>query len=30
MEVNERNHFGAGQKPECFTSEVRAAFRSLG
>jgi pimeloyl-ACP methyl ester carboxylesterase len=28
-EVNEGNHFAAWQEPELFTTEVRAAFRSL-
>jgi hypothetical protein len=28
-EVDEGNHFAAWQEPDLFTSEVRAAFRSL-
>ena len=28
-EVDEGNHFAAWQEPELFTTEVRAAFRSL-
>jgi hypothetical protein len=28
-EVDEGNHFAAWQEPEIFTTEVRAAFRSL-
>jgi hypothetical protein len=28
-EVDKGNHFAAWQEPELFTSEVRAAFRSL-
>jgi hypothetical protein len=28
-EVGEGNHFAAWQEPELFTSELRAAFRSL-
>ena len=28
-EVDEGNHFAAWQQPELFTTEVRAAFRSL-
>jgi len=28
-EVDEGNHFAAWQEPELFTTELRAAFRSL-
>jgi hypothetical protein len=28
-EVDEGNHFAAWQEPEIFTTEVRAAFKSL-